>query len=367
MAGEKNKKPTAKRKREAVKKGDVAKVPTIGKLLALVAVIECTLASRDLWLDTVKGYMMYTISMVPSATGKPGNHAVVSQVAMPLLASALLMCLAVIGIAAFLALVGNIVQTGLVFSPEAIPKMQFLSPLSNFKMHFSGEQLLQVPLNILKVILIGLAIYTSIISSLDGILHIADGSLDNMINAVLDLIGATERSAIAYIFICVLLDWILRRHFNNKQMMMSHEEVERENKEIHGDKHVRGARKKLSHELLFGQAAERTRKADAVVTNPTHFAIALRYSPEECPLPVVLTRSSGELALHVIATAKKHGIPVVRSVWLARTLYAVGREGKPIPRLTLRAVAAVYRAIIELSAQDAPPAEVIDLEADNRT
>jgi type III secretion protein U len=362
-SGEKTKKPTAKKIRESKKKGDVAKVPTIPKFLSMVAVIELMLMFRDTWWRTLEGWMDYALSKVPLATGNQGNHALGALIGAPLLSAALMMCIAALLVAAMLAAIGNILQTGLIFSPEAIPKKDYIDPVSNAKQMLSPEQLIQLLLNLLKVGLIGLSVFMSIAYSLDDLMHIADGSLEFMFNTVVTMIGRTERFALLFILLSSVLDWVNRKHFHYKQQMMSHEEYDREMKEEFGNKHVRQQRKKISNEIMLGDAArKKTKAADVVVVNPSHFAVALLYVPSQHPLPIVVARGSDETAEIIKAVAKQERIPIVKSVWLARTLYAVGIEHKPIPRLTLRPVAAVYRAILTLGKNGAPIGDVIEME-----
>jgi type III secretion protein U len=131
---------------------------------------------------------------------------------------------------------------------------------------------------------------------------------------------------------------------------MSHEEVEREQKDQFGDKHVLQGRNEFRRNMLAGELSEGTRKATAVVTNPTHFAVALFYDPNKSPLPLVTARGKDEDAATMRRIAHRHNIPVIRSVQLARALYSTGRLNAPIPRVTLRAVAAVFIVVAEIRA-----------------
>jgi type III secretion system FlhB-like substrate exporter len=197
--------------------------------------------------------------------------------------------------------------------------------------------------------------------SLDGVVHMADGTLDQAFEMALRLATYCYRSTLIALIVFAIIDWMLRRHFFMKQMMMDEEEVERENKEQYGEKHVRSHRKRMMHEMVMG-GERRRRPPNAVVTNPTHFAIGLRYVPSECPLPIVVARTKDEEALQMISDAKEAGIPIVRSIWLARTLYAVGKEDQVIPRITLKAVAAVYRAIIEVTMKEGAVSGVLHVD-----
>jgi type III secretion protein U len=137
-------------------------------------------------------------------------------------------------------------------------------------------------------------------------------------------------------------------------MRMSDKELEDEHKEMEGDPHIKGERKQFAHEIVFGEdRSKAAKKADSVVVNPTHYAVALSYKPDEYPLPIILARGSDEEAQNLIKIAYENNIPVIRYIWLARTLYADGSLDKGIPRTTLKAVAFVYRLIQELKAAKA--------------
>ena len=130
------------------------------------------------------------------------------------------------------------------------------------------------------------------------------------------------------------------------------DEIKREYKESEGDPMVKGTRKQLAREWANEQPAARTESANAVVVNPTHFAVALLYDPEAAPVPLVLAKGKDEIAHAMIARAHQLGIPVLRHVWLARTLYATGRPDTVIPKASYEAVAHVYAVIQEMIESD---------------
>jgi type III secretion protein U len=127
---------------------------------------------------------------------------------------------------------------------------------------------------------------------------------------------------------------------------------------------VRAKRNEFRRDVLAGELTESTRKANAVVTNPTHYAVALLYDPAKYPLPVVLARGADETAALMRRVAREHDIPIIRSPALARLLYRTGREWRPVPRLTLKAVAAVYRVVAQVQAGERRVAEDHTVEAD---
>ena len=115
-----------------------------------------------------------------------------------------------------------------------------------------------------------------------------------------------------------------------------------------GDPQVKSQRKQLHKELMNQNTLSNVRKAKVLVTNPTHYAVALDYDKDTTPLPVILAKGEGALAQRMIETAKEEGIPIMRNVPLARALYAEGTENAYIPRDLIGPVAEVLRWVQSL-------------------
>lgn len=129
---------------------------------------------------------------------------------------------------------------------------------------------------------------------------------------------------------------------------MSKDEVKREYKEMEGDPYIKGKRKQLHRELIAQGAMDNVRKAKVLVTNPTHYAVALDYDKDTTPLPIILAKGEGELARRMIAVAQEEGIPIMRNVSLARNLFENGTENAYIPQDLIRPVAEVLRWVQSL-------------------
>jgi type III secretion protein U len=358
---EKTQKPTPKRKRDSQKKGQIAFVPAFPKLLVAVGMIEFLLATRDKWVNALLALVNAPFSALP-ALQQGDAMSVTMAVVLPLLQQAAGLVLIAGIITSVCAILGTVLHTGFVFAPDVFEDCwSRLDPTSNAKEVFSPEHLIQVPQNVLKVAVIIFAAGFGIYFGLHPLLHLADASLLMAFNSVLDLIASVERACALALVLLIAVDVAVKRRFNIKQMMMSHQEVHDEWKEQYGDKHVKRDRKRMSDDLLQMQLTERTRKANAVVTNPTHFAVALYYAAGRTPLPAVLARGTGHNARLMVRVARESGIPIVRSPQLARKLYSVGREFAFIPREALHAVAAVYRTILEVSERGGNLGEVIEI------
>ncbi len=149
-------------------------------------------------------------------------------------------------------------------------------------------------------------------------------------------------------------DYALARRRHLKDLMMTREETRREYKESEGDPHHKAQRKALHRQFTQGGAARGVQKATAVVVNPTHLAVALRYDGQECEAPYLVAKGREEDALALRREARRLGIPVIRDVPLARSLihYDVG---EPIPEELYQAAAAVLRVAMEQREADAHP------------
>lgn len=130
--------------------------------------------------------------------------------------------------------------------------------------------------------------------------------------------------------------------------MSQKEEVKREFKESEGDPLIKGKRKQLHQEMIAQNQIANVRKAKVLVTNPTHFAVALDYEKDRTPLPVILAKGQGVLAQRMIETAREEGIPIMRNVPLARSLYEQGTENAYIPQDLIGPVAEVLRWVQSL-------------------
>ncbi len=264
------------------------------------------------------------------------------------------LCLAPTVIGALLgALAASVPMAGLQLNLSLVePKLEKLDPLEGFKKLFSPRQLVELAK--------GLAV-TAVMAWLlfDDVKAVAPDQF-----RALAFDGVTGFRVIASAFLpsvlkaCSVLlvlglgDYALARLRHTRDLMMSHDEVKQEHKNSDGDPHTKGQRKHLMKQLSQGGPARGVQKATAVVVNPTHIAVALRYDETECDAPYIVARGREEDALAIRAEARALGIPVVRDVPLARSLihYDVGEE---VPEELYQAAAAVLRVALETTEADA--------------
>lgn len=339
MSDEKTEQPSPKRLRDAREKGQVAKSQDVPSALTVMAVAVYFLAMADTML---RGLIAMTelpmlVMNLPfeQALGMvaPGVALLALQVAGPLVAM-------VMGVA----LLANLGQVGVMFSMQAaMPKMDNLSPGKWFKKVFSVKNGVEFLKNILKVTVLGLAVWNTFTSYMGALFRIPDGDIGGMWTIIGSAAGDMVLTAAGVFCVIAAADYLFQRWQFTKQNMMTKDEVKREYKESEGDPQIKGKRKQLHQEMLAQNSLGNVRKAKVLVTNPTHFAVALDYDKDATPLPLILAKGEGALAQRMMAVAQEEGIPIMRNVPLARALFEQGTENAYIPQDLIGPVAEVLR------------------------
>ncbi|MET3432012.1 type III secretion protein U [Herbaspirillum seropedicae] len=358
MSDDKNEEPTDKKIEDAKKKGQIAVSRDLARLVTLVAVMEAALAADSLWRGAVFNLMEGGVLGV----GQEFQTAMNNQLTAALIFLAVAF-FAVLVICPLAAVVGHWGQFGMLIATEALePKLDKLNPVNGIKQIFSKKKLVELFITVGKAALIAGMMYSAIHSQLGAIFTLAGGEPKDVYEAFVTLLRNIFHLIIVVCLVLGVIDYAVQKYFHKKDLMMDQEEIKREFKESEGDPMVKGQRKQLARQWANEAPAAKTEKANAVVVNPTHFAVAMFYDADEAMVPVVLAKGRDEIAQAMIARAHACGIPVIRHVWLARTLYATCQDDMPVPRSSYQAVAQVYAVVHELVASGEVQREV-ELEA----
>ncbi|OEC35423.1 type III secretion protein U [Pseudomonas cuatrocienegasensis] len=356
---EKTEEPTQKKLDDARQKGQVGQSQDVPKLFIFAALIEMILGLVDSGMERLKALIMLPMTKLD----RPFS-AVLGEVMSKAGIELLLFMLPVLGIAVAMRMAGGWIQFGPLFASEAL-KLDFerLNPINQFKQMFSSRQLFNLFNSLCKAVMITLVLYWVLPPALGDLISLAQTDLDSYWKALVELFKRLSRICLGLLLVLAAIDFALQKYFFIKGQRMSHEDIRREYKESEGDPHMKSHRKSLAREISQqpGSAAPAkapVEDADMLLVNPTHFAVALFYRPEHTPLPRIICKGRDAEARELIERARNAGVPVVRFVWLARTLY---REnvGQFIPRATLQAVAQVYRLLREMDEQS--QADVIEM------
>lgn len=343
---EKTEKATPKQLRDAREKGQVGQSQDLGKLMALVGVSEITFSLADESIDRLQALLALSFKSV----GSPFTAAF-ELIASEGLAALLYFTLCSVGLAMLMRLLGTWVQIGFLFAPKALKvDINKINPFSHAKQMFSGQNVTNLLLSVLKAAAIGATMYAVVKPALGTLVLLANSDLTTYLHALVALFQHIMRVILGLLLVIAMVDFAMQKYFHAKKLRMSHEDIKKEYKQSEGDPHVKGHRRHLAHEILNqapSAAPKPVEEADMLLVNPTHYAVALYYCPGETPLPRIHCKGEDADALALIARAKKAGIPVVQNIWLARTLYKV-KPGKYIPRPTLLAVAHIYKVVRQL-------------------
>ena len=247
--------------------------------------------------------------------------------------------------AIFLAvLVFEIAQTGPVFSTETL-KLDFnrLNPATGLKRIFSARMLIETGKNMLKMVVYGALAWMAIkgaLSKTTPVITDAASLMEALKSVSLRLISYFLGAALVFAAIDQL---IVRRDFG-KKMRMSRREVRRESRDREGDPRMKQRRKQLHREFVkLSESLRNIKGADVLITNPVHFAVALRYDPSTMEAPVVVSRGAHNFALRLRRLAFLYGVVIVQKPLLARALYRC-ELNSPVPEALYKPVAEIYRA-----------------------
>jgi flagellar biosynthesis protein FlhB len=337
---EKTEQPTPKRLREARRKGQIAysaDVPAAAAFLVGVAVLAAWGAPR--LGHEFRALFVAAAEAAPQAGGDPLalSSSLGGQAARAgaLTLGPVLLALALAGIALGLA------QAGFNLAPSRLaPSFDKLSPARTLRRWFSMEGLSEVLKAALKLLIVLTLGYFTVSAALGAILALHRAS-PSAVSATLGEVSRSFafRAALAFALVAGA-DYLLVRRRWKKGLMMSPDEVRREHKEQEGDPLIKAHRKAAHQELSMVQIAAEVRLADAVVVNPTHLAVALRYDREAMAAPRVTAKGGGEVAQEMLKVARAHEVPVVRDVPLCHALFEV-HEGRYVPRELYEAIAEV--------------------------
>lgn len=263
------------------------------------------------------------------------------------------------------ALLSNLVQTGAVFSVEPIkPDWNRLNPVTGFKRVFSTRTLFLAFRALLKLVLLGAVAYFALKALLPQFYQLAALSPLGLMKQMLADLGALGLRIGAMLVFIAVIDWVYSRREFARKMRMSKREIKDEVKNRDGDPRIRGRLRELRRDMLKRSLALRnTRKADVLITNPTHVAVALRYVHGEMSSPQLVAKGRGFMAAAMRKIAARHRIPVVQNPSLARTLYRnLGIDQHVQPDLyaqVARIIVWVFarRDAMRASGRKAPPVE----------
>ena len=240
-------------------------------------------------------------------------------------------------------------------------KGQRINPMSGLKRMFGPQGLVEMGKGLLKVALLGSIAAVWWYSSYESLLGLGRGNLSQQLTtawgAIISLFVALCGGLVVIAAVDLPIQWVRR----NKKLKMSFQEVKDENKESEGSPEAKGARRQRQRDIAAGSVSGAMREAQFVITNPTHFAVALTYDPEKASAPIVLAKGRGDKALAMKELAREFGLPTLEYPQLARSVYFTSRERQMICEDLYGAIAAVLAYVLSLKRGELPPLPAIEV------
>ncbi len=347
---EKTEKATPKKLRDARKKGQVAKSQDLPAAFTFIVAIAVTLAMAKTIAEELGSYIIAALKAFRHSTDfnttlidyANVGLKIIMRISIPILLPTVLT-----------GVIANFLIVGPLFSFEAMkPDLKRLNPINNLKAKFKLKTLVELIKQILKIAGVVVIIYYTIRHDIREIIFAA--AMPILGSAIIFnyfLMKVVIRVGLFFIAIAIF-DIVYQKMNFAKEMKMEKFEVKQEYKDTEGDPHIKGRRRQIGQEIAYEEGSvSNVKRSKAVVTNPTHLAVAFEYDPELQPAPKLTVKGSGKIAEIIIKEAEAHHIPIVRNVPLARQLMKEGKVGRYIPRDTYEAVAEILKWLASLEAE----------------
>ena len=342
--GDKTEQPTDKKRRDARNKGQVARSQ---ELNAAAVLLMGFFMLRLLW-ENIYGnlaeYMTYIYSNLYQSTSTESLMQLLIGVMLLIVKTSLPVMIAIM----FMGLGINLLQVGLVVSTEKLePKLDNLNPINGFGRIFSKRSLVELIKSILKIIIIGFFIWLYVEEQIPYMPYFIYFDLGTSLAQIADIIFTLAFQIIAVIIVLAIADYAYQSWQMTQDLMMTKQEVKDEFKQTEGDPQIKGKIRQKQRQMAMMRMMQEVPKADVIVTNPTHLAVALMYK-QGMTAPVVLAKGQDIVAERIKEIAREHKIPILENKPLARALYEAVQVGDTVPRELYQAVAEVLAHVYRL-------------------
>ncbi len=349
--GQKTEEPTAKKKNDSRKEGQVAKSQELCTAIMLLALFVLL----KFWIGRLGEGLMEVFSesyqKIPSYVNSTEhiNPRMIHQLIFDgiILIARLLWPVMLMGIV--VAFMSNRIQFQwmVTFKPMK-PKLSKINPVSGIKRMFSLRTLMKTFVSIAIVAVISYLVYDTIKDKWKLLFTLYDLSIGQVISLVGDIVLSLGIKVAAVMLVIGVADYIFQKWKNHEEMKMSKKDVEEENKNAEGDPKIKAKRKRKQMEMAMQRMMQAVPKADVIITNPTHYAVAIEYKKDVQDAPVVVAKGTDYLALKIKERAREAGVEIVENRALARMLYNNVEISQEIPPELYQAVAEILAYVYRM-------------------
>lgn len=342
--GDKTEEPTAKKRQDAAKKGQVGKSQELSTAFVLLIGFFVIKALWEQIYANIAGYTIYIFGHLNQNVDVEnviqlfiGMGVILVKTAMPIMLAVMVVGLAV-----------NFFQVGLNVSAEKIqPKFDNLNPINGVGRMFSKRSLVELVKSVLKIVVIGFFIYNYLKDEIFTMPQFIFYDLGTSLTKMSEIIFTLAFQVIGVIFVLAVLDFGYQKWQTTQDLKMTKQEVKDEFKQTEGDPQIKGKIRQKQRQMAMSRMMQEVPKADVIVTNPTHFAVALKYE-KGMTAPVVVAKGADFVAQKIKSVGRENDVPLVENRPLARALYASTEVGDSVPRELYQSVAEVLAYVYRL-------------------
>ncbi len=345
---EKTEAPTPRRKQEAREDGNVARSTDLTAAIMLLAAIVALNVLGTRMIQTLGHATRVLLSSEhhpnPTRIDGLGESAYYSVYMFAIALGPIVLAIMAVGLLASLGQVGFL----LTLKPLQ-PNFGKLSPIKGVSNLFSARAGMRLVMSVLKVILIATVAIWFVMGDMPRILHIAEMEALQAFAAAGTIVYVLALKLALLLLVMAILDYAFQRYQHEQDLKMSKQDVKEEMKRMEGDPMVKQRRTRVARQLAMQRIAQAVPKADVVVTNPTHYAIALQYDSQTMRAPKVIAKGADFMAMRIRQIAIANGIPLVERKPLAQALYKHVEIGDEVPPEHYTAVAEILAYVYRLS------------------
>lgn len=339
---EKTESPTSKRLSEAVQKGNSPKsreMSTAALLLFSALFFKFYMPYFMTGMSRIlRGFL--TINKYELDPQSVINLLFLSIVQTSIVAGPFFLMIAIVAYAA------NVAQVGFLFTPEALTlNFGVLNPFTGWGKFFNKRSLIELMKSLFKIFFIGYIAYLIVRKRMNEILVLADMEIIDIFGFLGDIVYEITWKISLIFFLAAYLDLKYQQYQHNQDLKMTKQEVKDEMKQMEGDPKVKGRIRQIQREMARKRMMEDVSKSDVVITNPTHYAVALKYEPGVTKAPVCVAKGERLMALRIREMAKEHGVLIHEDPPIARSLFKTVDIGDEIPENLYKAVAEILSMV----------------------
>lgn len=339
FAGEKTEKATPKKRNDSRKKGQVAKSQDVNTAIGILGIFFFFLIASSFLLEKILAIFTYsfqnylTMNLSDESVFTVFNEILieVAKIVGPIMLVAL-----VIGV------VSNYLQIGFLFTTETIQfKLEKIDPIKGFKRIFSLRSVVEFLKSTLKIMIVSIVTFFVLWNRIDEILVLSQKTIGAALRTLVDITVQMGLYAGGALLFLALLDYLYQKYDFEKNIRMSKQDIKDEYKNSEGDPQIKSKIKQKQRDMAMSRMMQEVPNADVIITNPTHYAVALKYDESKYDAPYVVAKGVDFIAQKIKYVAKENDIMMVENRPLARSLYSQTEIGDTIPEELFKAVAEV--------------------------